>query len=297
MENAVSRNGNGRRLFVFGLGYVAQRLATRLLAEGWKVAGTTRSAEKAATMKAQGIQAFLFDRGHHLADPKSALRGTTHLLITLPPDAEGDPALDHEDEHIADLQSLAWVGLLSTTGVYGDHQGGWVDETTPLNPSGPRGLRRVKQEQGWQKLAARAALPLHIFRLAGIYGPGRNALEEVARGTARRIDKPGQVFSRIHLDDIVGALRASIAKPEPGAIYNLADDLPASAAEVTDYACGLLGRQSLPLIPFEEAAKTMTPMALSFYADSRRVSNAKLKNELRYRLRYPNYQVGLKALK
>ncbi len=291
------------KLFCFGLGYVGRRLGLKLLAGGWRVAGTTRSLEKAEALRKQGFEVHLFDRGHHLADPQRMLAGTTHLLTTIAPDAEGDVVIGQQHERLADLgndERFRWAGLISTTGVYGDAQGAWVDEETPPKPSGERGRRRLEQEEAWKRLSRRAGLPLHIFRLPGIYGPGRSALDQVKSGSARLIDKPGQVFSRIHVDDIVGALMVSMEKTRPDdaewpALYNIADDLPASSLEVTRHAFELLGKTPPAPIPFEEAAKSMSPMALSFYADSRRVSNTRMKEELGYELIYPDYRAGLKA--
>lgn len=280
-----------RRLFCFGLGYSARTLAERLLAQGWQVAGTTRSADKAAALAAAGIEAFLFGRGRPLADPGAALAGTTHLLSSVPPDRDGDAVLDRHRAEIAALPELLWVGYLSTTGVYGDREGGWVDEGSPLTPSGERGQRRLAAEQAWLALPGHAA---HIFRLAGIYGPGRSALDSVRAGTAKRIDKPGQVFSRIHVADIARVLEASIARPNPGRAYNVCDDAPAPPAEVVEYACGLLGQKPPPLVPFELAE--LSPMARSFYADSKRVSNRRIKEELGVTLAYPDYKTGLEAL-
>ena len=289
------------KLFCFGLGYVGRRLAESLLAQGWRVAGTTRGLDKAKELRAEGIEAHIFDRGHHLADPERMLAGTTHLLTTIAPDAEGDVVVDQCHERIVDLaagERLAWIGVISTTGVYGDTQGAWVDEGAPLKPGNERSRRRVKQEEAWRALGRRAGLPVHVFRLPGIYGPGRSALDQVKAGTARRIDKPGQVFSRVHVDDIVGALTLSMQKPDPeGAVYNIADDLPASNSEVTAHAFRLLGLTPPAPIPFEEAAKTMSPMALSFYEDCRRVSNTKMKEELGFRLTFADYKAGLAAIR
>ncbi len=289
-----------KRLFVFGLGYTAAALAARLRARGWSVAGTCRSEEKRRALATHGITAFLFDRGRPLEDARAALAGTTHLLSSVPPDAAGDPVLDH---HAADLAALSaggtgtvrWAGYLSTTGVYGDRGGDWVDERSGLHPTGPRGRARVAAEQGWLDLL-RVGLPVHLFRLAGIYGPGRSALDAVLKGTARRIVKPGQVFSRIHVDDIVSVIEASIARPNPGAIYNVCDDDPAPPQDVIAYAAALLGREPPPEIPFAVAAPGMSELARSFYADNKRVSNARIKTELGVRLAYPDYRTGLKAI-
>jgi nucleoside-diphosphate-sugar epimerase len=277
-------------LFCFGLGYSAGFLARDLAAEGWRVAGTSR--EGAAS--ADGFRSHRFSRAAPLPDPTAALAGTTHLLISVPPDEQGDPVLALHAGDIIGLGGLRWVGYLSTTGVYGDRGGGWVDESSALTPSGERGRRRVAAEAGWLDLHRRHSLPVHVFRLAGIYGPGRSALDTVRQGRAQRIDKPGQVFSRIHVDDIVQVLRASMARPDPGAVYNVCDDDPAPPEAVIAYACRLLGQEPPPLVPFAEAV--LSPMARSFYDDNKRVANRRIKEDLGVRLRYPGYRDGLDAL-
>ncbi len=272
-----------KTLLSLGHGYSAQALAARLLPQGWRIIGTTRTAENAAKLRAQGIEPLLWP-GSPLP-----LAGATHLLTSIAPDSNGDPLLAAHAAEIA-AAPLEWVGYLSTTGVYGDHQGGWVDETTPLAPSTTRGQQRVLAESQWQALG----LPLHIFRLAGIYGPTRGPFAKVREGSARRILKPGQVFSRIHVDDIAQTLAASIARPDPGAIYNVCDDDPAPPEDVIAYAAELLG---LPVPPAEDwDTADMTPMARSFYAESKRVRNDKLKAELGVSLIHPDYRAGLAAL-
>jgi nucleoside-diphosphate-sugar epimerase len=280
------------RLFCFGLGYTALALARGLMAEGWSIAGTTRNADKQSELASEGYEVLLFDRDRPLHDAAAALASATHVLTSVGPDEAGDPVLAH---HLADLRrcaTLEWVGYLGTTGVYGDRAGAWVDEADPVAPTMPRTRRRVAAEGHW--LAS--GLPVHIFRLAGIYGPGpgRNALDAVRAGTARRIVKPGQVFGRIHVDDIAQVLRASIARPNPGAIYNVADDEPAPPQDVIAFACALLGVAPPPEVPYEQA--DLSPMARSFYADNRRVCNARIKDELGVRLRYPTYRDGLRAI-
>ena len=286
------------RLFCFGLGYSALALAKVLRGEGWAIAGTCRAPEQAAAFRRDGIAAQVFDGSKPMAEGRAALAGTTHLLLSVPPDGEGDPVLRYHAEDIAALMQgdppLAWVGYLSTTGVYGDRGGGWVDESSPRTPSGERGRRRAAAEDAWLALLRDRGVPVHLFRLAGIYGPGRSALDTVRAGKAQRIDKPGQVFSRIHRADIAAVLRASIAKPNPGAAYNLCDDNPAAPEEVIRYACELLGVAPPPLVPFEQAE--LSPMARSFYDDNKRVSNARIKTELGVCLRYPDYRAGLAAL-
>ena len=281
------------RLFVFGPGYSARVFADALRADGWRVAATCRSEEKKAKLEAQGIEAFLFDRGRPLADAKAALAGTTHLLVSIPPDGKGDPVLDQHARDLADLRTLDWGGYLSTTGVYGDTGGEWVSEAAWLKPTGERQKRRVEAERGWLNLYRQYGVPMHLFRLAGIYGPGRSAIDSVRDGTARRVDKPGQVFCRIHVDDIARTLRASMARPTLGAVYNVADDLPSPSHEVVEYACRLLGVEPPPLIPFDQAE--MSPMAASFYADCRRVKNDRIKRQLGVTLAYPDYRAGLEA--
>jgi len=286
------------RLFVFGLGYTAQVLARRLAARGFAVAGTARTAEQAAQLARDGIAAHVFTRDAPL--PPGALAGTTHLLASIPPDNAGDPALDLHGLDIVRLP-LAWAGYLSTTGVYGDRGGAWVDEDSPLAPTGPRGEWRVAAEARWRGLrtigtGGRPGLPAHVFRLAGIYGPGRSAFDQLRAGTARRIVKPGQVFSRTHVADIAAVLEASIARPEPGAVYNVCDDDAAPPQDVVAFAAQLLGVAPPPEIAFGDAVATMSPMARSFFADNKRVSNRRIKDRLGVRLAYPDYRAGLRAI-
>ena len=278
----------GKTLFSFGHGFSARALTRLLILQGWRVIGTTRSADKAESLRASGVEPVLFPGDL----PPEGLSEATHLLISAGPDADGDPvlrALRPEIEKLA--PKLEWAGYLSTTGVYGDHQGAWVDETTPLTPSTRRGKWRVAAEAEWQSIPD---LPLHIFRLAGIYGPGRGPFAKVRKGTARRVIKEGQVFSRIHVDDIAQVLAASIAQPNPGAIYNLCDDDPAPPQDVIAHAAELLGLPMPPAVNYEAAE--MTPMARSFYAESKRVRNDRIKDELGVELLYPDYRKGLQAL-
>ena len=280
------------RLFCFGLGFSARALLRRLKAAGWALAGTTRTPEKTAALREEGIDVSLFDRDNPLAD--SALAGTTHLLTSIAPDEAGDPVLDTHAGALAGLPDLRWVGYLSTTGVYGDWQGAEVDETSELRGAKGRNRRRIEAEAAWLRLHGERGLPVHVFRLAGIYGPGRSALDQVRAGRAKRIDKPGHLFSRIHVEDIATTLEASMNRPNPGRIYNVCDDHPAAAVDVTAYACELLGVEPPPLIPLKAAA--LSPMALSFWEDNRLVCNRRLHEELGVTLTYPDYRTGLKAL-
>jgi hypothetical protein len=269
-------------LFCFGLGYSARVLARRLAAQGWTVAGSSRHGEPGT---------MVFNRARPLAP--DALAGMTHILVSVPPDEAGDPVLDCHGADLA-LPGLRWLGYLSTTGVYGDRGGDWVDEGSALAPSGERGRRRVAAEQGWLDLHRRQGVPVHIFRLAAIYGPGRSPFDALRAGTAKRIAKPGQVFSRIHVDDLATVLCASMTQPRPGAVYNVCDDDPAPPEAVVAEAARLLGIPPPPLVPL--AAAGLSPMALSFYDDNKRVRNRLIKDELGITLRYPDYRVGLAAI-
>ena len=269
-------------LLSLGHGYSARALARRLIPQGWRIIGTTRSAAKARALQAEGIEPLLWP-----GDLSAALAEASHILASAAPDPT-DPFLAAAPGIAA--ATPCWVGYLSTTGVYGDHQGGWVDESTPLTPSTARGQARVAAEQEW--LAT--GLPVHIFRLAGIYGPGRGPFEKVRDGSARRILKPGQVFSRIHVDDIAQVLEASMLRPDPGAIYNVCDDDPAPPEDVLSHAAHLLGLPEPPAVPYDEAE--MSPMARSFYAESKRVRNDRIKRDLGIRLIHPDYRSGLQSL-
>lgn len=283
-------------LFCFGFGYSAEALARLARGKGWAVAGTGRTAERVCALAEAGIEAVRFDTGHPLENPRAALSGVTHVLVSVPPDDAGDAVLNAHRADLAALSSLRWIGYLSTTGVYGDTGGAWVDETAPAKPTSARSRQRADAERAWFALGREHGLPVHVFRLAGIYGPGRSALDQVRAGTARRIDRPDHLFSRIHVDDIARVLMASIAKPRPGAVYNVCDDTPATPAAVIEEACRLLGLPPPPLVPFDDAAKTMSPMALSFWRDNRRVVNRRIKEELGVVLKYPNYRAGLRAV-
>ena len=278
-------------LLSLGHGYSAAALARRLIPQGWRVLGTARRPEALEAMAAEGVTPRPWP-----GTPLAGLLGeATHLLTSIPPGRDGDPVLATEAEALAGARHLAWAGYLSTTGVYGDTGGGWVDEDTPPAPSLPRTAARTAAEDGWREACARAGVPLAVFRLAGIYGPGRSPLDKLRAGTARAIVKPGQVFSRIHVADIAAALEASIARPPQGSrIYNLADDTPAPPEEVTWHAADLLG---LPRpAPEDFSTAEMSPMARSFYADNRRVRNDRVKQELGLQLAFPDYRAGLAAI-
>jgi nucleoside-diphosphate-sugar epimerase len=280
-----------RCLFCFGLGYTARALARRLAGAGWTVRGSCRSEGQADALAAAGFATTVFDRDRPL--PAGALAGVSHILVSIPPEIAGDPVLDRHAHDIAVTRDLAWLGYLSTTAVYGDRGGASVDESAVLAPSGERGRRRVVAEAGWRTLWREQRMPVHVFRLAAIYGPGRSTFAALRAGTAKRIDRPGQVFSRIHVEDLATALAASMARPRSGAIYNVCDDLPAPQADLVAHAAALLGLPSPPLVPL--AAAGLSPLALSFYDDNKRVDNALIKRELGLVWRYPDYRAGLAA--
>ena len=276
-----------KTLLTIGQGYTANALTRRLAPEGWQLFGTTRSAEKCAAIKAQGVTPLVWPEG----DISAALEQATHLLISVSPNDNGDPFLAKYGSNLTQLApNLEWVGYLSTTGVYGDHSGAWVTEDTPLTPSSRRGLMRVEAEEQWRG----TGLPVHIFRLAGIYGPGRGPFKRLRDGTAQRIIKEGQVFSRTHVEDIAQVLLASINQPAPGTAYNVCDDMPAPPQDVLTHAAELLGMAPPPEVAFEEAE--LSPMARSFYGESKRVSNTRIKEDLGVSLLYPDYMTGLKAI-
>ncbi len=277
-----------KTLLSLGHGYSARALAKRLVPQGWRIIGTTRSAEKMDGIAARGVEPLLWPG----SDVTAILREARNLLISAGPGPDGDPVLKAlQDQILEAAPHLRWVGYLSTTGVYGDHQGDWVDEDTPLAPSTKRGQARVTAEAAWRAIPE---LPLHIFRLAGIYGPERGPFAKVRKGTARRIIKEGQVFSRIHVEDIAQALELSIKRPDAGAIFNLCDDDPAPPQDVIGHAAELLGLPLPEAVDFETAE--MTPMARSFYAESKKVRNDRIKDALGWKPTYPDYRSGLAAM-
>lgn len=280
-----------QKLLCFGCGYTAQHLARLLINNGWDVAGTTRSEGKAAALKQIGISPILWD---HSVD-KNLLNDVTAILISTPPGDDGCPTLDSAGSIIAQhAPALKWVGYLSTNGVYGDHGGAWVDENSKLLATSDRGRRRIEAETAWRSLAKACRMPFAIFRLPGIYGPGRSAFDSIKKGTAKRIYKEGQVFSRMHVDDISGALYASMSELLTHDVYNLADDEPAPPQDVIEYACCLLDVEPPPLVNLEEAG--LSEMGKSFYADNKRISNARMKEALNFTPAFTSYREGLNAI-
>ena len=281
-----------KNLLSFGHGYSAQALGRRLIPQGWSITGTSRSADNLAAIKQQGAVAKLWP-GDDLSD---AFSSASHLLTSAAPTDDGDPVLADFREQIKSIgPQLKWVGYMSTTGVYGDHQGGVVTEQTPLSPSVKRGNMRALAEAQWQDLAAEAGFPLYIFRIAGIYGPGRGPFAKVRNGTARCIIKENQFFSRIHVEDIANVIHTSIGNPYTGGrIYNVCDNVPAPPQDVIKCAAEML---NMPIPPDEDfATADMHPMARSFYSESRKVSNARIRDELGVDLLYPTYHEGLQGI-
>lgn len=281
-------------LFCFGFGFTAASLARQLSAQDWTATGSSTSAAGAERIDAVGAKGLVFDGATPGPAIDEALSAATHVLLSIPPGSHGDPALLHHGETIAGSPSIRWIGYLSTVGVYGDHQGRAVDETTPPAPISERGSRRLAAEQAWLDLGRRARKQVQVFRLPGIYGPGRSALDSVREGTAKRIVKPGQVFNRIHVDDIVGTLALAVTGRGRHEVYNVSDDEPCPPQDVIVYAAKLLGVPPPPEVPFEEAK--LSPMAASFYAESKRVTNARAQADLGWTPRFPTYREGLAAI-
>ncbi|WP_092512115.1 SDR family oxidoreductase [Afipia sp. GAS231] len=278
------------KLLVFGLGYSALHAARRLQISGAQVTATVRSRAKAAGLASAGITARVFSPEHADAEIAQDIADSDAILVSIPPGESGDPVLASFAAPIAAAApNLHWIGYLSTVGVYGDHAGNWVDETTPTTPGKGRSRLRTTAEQAWLAMGA------HVFRLSGIYGPGRNQLVQLASGTARRIVKPGQTFNRIHVADIAAVIEASLARPRPGGVYNVTDNEPAPPQDVVAFAAKLCGLEPPAEIPFERAE--LSPMARSFYSENRRVRNNLIREELGVTLNYPTYREGLTALR
>jgi nucleoside-diphosphate-sugar epimerase len=280
------------RLFCFGFGYSAEALAHRLSGRILALAGTRTSLTGPEPLLKPRLAAFQGDTAPEAV--RALLLGITHMLVSIPPDLEGDVVLRLFREDIAALPDLGWIGYLSTVGVYGDWQGQWVDEASPTRPKSERSLRRVQAERAWLDFGRETGKRVQVFRLSGIYGPGRSVIDNLRAGTARRIVKPGQVFNRVHVDDIAQVLAAAIDAPTMHGIYNVSDDEPAPPEDVVAYAAGLLGLPPPPAIAFEAAG--LEGMASSFWSECKRVSNARMKADFGLELLYPTYREGLKEL-
>ena len=281
-------------LFCFGLGYTAEALARRVRPLGWHVAGTARTAEGEARIASLGYEAFLFDGVAPGTKVACALASATHILVSAGPDQEGDPTLRFHESDLAHAPHVRWIGYLSTIGVYGNTDGAWVDETAAPNPGSERAKRRVAAENAWLAFGADHGKRVQIFRLGGIYGPGRSAFDDLRDGTARRIVKPGQVFNRIHVDDIASVLLAAANGAGRHTVYNVTDGTPSPSHEMIAHAAALIATEPPPGISVEEAG--LSPMGRSFYAENRRVVNVRLQDDLGVTLAYPSYREGLAAI-
>jgi nucleoside-diphosphate-sugar epimerase len=285
-------------LICFGLGYSAQHFVEIFGQKFDRIVGTVRGAERAATLNADPsgrLKALVFDGTVVAPDLRSVIAEVDAALVSVPPDENGDPVLRACGDVLVQAQRLRAIVYLSTIGVYGDRDGAWVDEATPPQPGAARSRERLAAEQAWLDFAARRGIAVAILRLAGIYGPGQNALVQIASGKVRRIVKPGQVFNRIHVGDIAQAIDAAFTRRASG-IFNVADDAPTPPADPIVFAAQLMDVAPPPAIPFDKAALTMSPMALSFWQECRRVKNDKLKRDLGVSLRYPTYREGLRTL-
>src|SRR5262245_20400517 len=277
------------RFFIFGAGYSGKAFAGRN-AGGASISGTTRSAGKLLSLRGAGVEPYLFDGNQLSAEVIEALRDTTHLIVSIAPDENGDPVLAAVGSAMSDrMPALEWTGYLSTVGVYGDHGGAWVDEGSACRPVSRRSVLRLAAEQKWLDAGQRIGLPVSVLRLSGIYGPGRNAFVNLSNGTAKRLVKPGQVFNRVHVDDIAGALWHLAGRNENG-VFNVTDNEPGPPQDVVSYAAGLMGVEPPPEISFDAAR--LSPMARSFYGENKRVSNAAIK-AAGYVFDFPNYRGAL----
>ena len=282
------------KLVCFGLGYCAETLARRLQQKGWAIVGTSRSQQGVDRIQKLGYEGLLFDGRTPAPGIPAALSGATHVLLSAAPEDTGDPVLVHHGQDLAAATSVRWIGYLSTIGVYGDSGGEWIDEGATPHPGSERTRRRVAAEHDWLQFGQAHGKTVQIFRLGGIYGPGRSAIEDLRDGTARRIVKPGQVFNRIHVDDIASVLEAAAAGAGSHKVYNVTDGEPSPPQDVISYAAELLGLAPPPELPFDTA--DLSPMARSFYSENRRVSSALLRSDLGVTLRYPSYREGLAAI-
>lgn len=278
--------------FIFGAGFSGLETGRQIAASGASVAGTSRSEAKFGKLRQAGIEPFIF-AGQLDAPLTGRLSSVTHLLVSIGPDDGGDPLVPEQGPQLsAAMPNLKWIGYLSTVGVYGDHDGAWVDETTDCKPVSARSIERLKAEAAWQAFADIKNVPLAVMRLSGIYGPGRNAFCNLADGTAKRIIKPGQVFNRIHVEDIASAVRF-LAEHGLGGLFNVSDDEPAPPQDVVVFAADRMGVPPPPEIDYDSA--NLSPMARSFYGEVKRVSNAKLK-AAGYQFRHPDYRSAFDVL-
>jgi len=279
-------------LLCFGFGFSAQATERRLGPLGWNIFGTARTPQGVEAVMRSGVAGGLFDGNGSAEAVTAALRSTSHLLVSIPPGADGfDPVLKHHRDDLMHAPALQAIVYLSTVGVYGDAGGQWVDETSPTRPLSGRSKARLAAENAWLDLGNARGCRVSILRLAGIYGPGRSAIDNVRAGTARRIIKPGQVFNRVHVEDVAAAAVAALTDSAAQGVYNVADDEPSPPQDVILHAANLLGVAPPPEVAFSDAQ--LSPMAASFYGEVKRVHNRRLREELGVRLQFPTYREGL----
>ncbi|WP_145108868.1 SDR family NAD(P)-dependent oxidoreductase [Cereibacter sediminicola] len=285
-------NLGDRHLFCFGLGYSVRALLPQVMALGMRVSGTVRCEARAADWRAHGVAAHVFDGTAPL--PAEAMEGVTDILVSVPPGRFGCPAFLAHRATLVRLPGLVWIGYLSSTAVYGDCGGAWIDESRSVAPQSADALGRVAAERAWSALARHRGAAIDLLRISGIYGPGRSAFDQLRRGGARAIVKPGQVFNRIHVEDIAGSVLSAMSHPAGRRILNLADGCPAASSEVLAHAAALLGLPPPPEVPLEEA--DLPPVMAAFYAENRRILNGRLRALPGFVLRHPDHHAGLAAI-
>lgn len=294
LKNGTGGNLVKNKLFCFGMGYVASLFSEKLISNGWSVSATCRLQEKSINLKKQGCESYIFSSGNRIPDLTKALQNVTHILVSIPPENFGDPVINHYKKQISSINNLQWVTYLSSTGVYGNHNGEWINEKTKPIPSSIRGERRLVAENQWQDSFGNKSLSLNIFRLSGIYGPDRNSFIRIKEGKAKRIIKKNLFFNRVHIEDIVGFLCASVKMKNYSGVYNLSDDEPAPPQDVITYACKLLGVDPPPTTIYNE--ENTYDKEYKFYFDSKKVSNERIKKRFKYNLKYKSYREGLKSI-
>lgn len=291
-EVSGARGMTDRVTLIFGAGFSGRAYGTLLVGEGERVFGTTRTTEKASVLKDIGIEPLIFDGNAVSAQLEATINAATHVIVSAAPTETGDPVLKAAELHLANAPKLQWMAYLSTVGVYGNHDGEWVDENAMPRPVSQRSVQRLAAEQAWRAFADRHARPLAILRLSGIYGPGRNAFVTLEEGRARRLVKPGQVFNRIHVDDIARGL-AFLAESHANGIFNITDEMPAPPQDVVAFAASVMKIDPPPETDFETA--TLSPMARSFYGENKRVSNRRIK-DLGFTFDWPDYRTALRRM-
>ena len=283
-----------KKLFCFGMGYVASFFSEKLASIGWSISTTCRLKEKQVQLKKKGFDAFLISSNSFVSNLEKILEDVTHILVSIPPYDDGDPVIKHYKKQVSSMKNLEWIAYLSSTGVYGNHNGEWINEKTKPLPTNTRGKRRLLAEKQWLDAFENHNISMNIFRLSAIYGPGRNSFLRIKEGREKRIIKKNLFFSRIHVEDVIGYLYESAKTMKVGGLYNVADDEPAPPQDITTYACNLLGVTPPPIEIYNE--KIFSNKQGNFYLDSKKVSNRRIKEVLEYQLKYKSYRDGLKSI-